>query len=531
MDIIWVGFAFIFGLLVNRAHVPPLVGYLIAGIGLALFGYEAGDMLSEISHLGVIFLLFTVGLHIRLKNILRMEVVGVGLIHLVISTILFTPVTLYFGFDLTAAIIISITLGFSSTVLAAKNLESRNEMGAYYGRVAIGILIIQDLFAIAIIAYSGGGIPSLWSLLLLGLPVLRPLLSKLLESIHKDELIMMLALVLALGGATLFEFLNLSGELGALVAGMILATDEKGEELGKKLWGIKEAFLVGFFLEIGLTGLPNNEEYIFILVFMLLLPLKTILFYALFMLFKLRSRTGFLSTVSLTAYSEFTLIAGTVAAANGIFPEEFILTLGLLTAISFVANAPLAKFEDQIWKRFEPFLHKFERDVKHPEREVINLGKSEYLVIGMGSAGRAAYDRLHEKGKQAIGMDIDPDRIESNLKAKRRVVYGDIQDSELWDTINLDNIRSIIIAMGNTAVKLSATKAIRGSGFDKPVYVITMRDDEGEELEKAGASSVTIPIKQAGEQLAELSIQSDSLSVAEPVKLNINHPGSSDRDQ
>ncbi len=529
MDIIWVGLAFIFGLLVSRVHVPPLVGYLIAGIGLALFGYEAGDMLSEISHLGVIFLLFTVGLHIRLKNIVRMEVVGVGFIHLAISTLIFTPITLYFGFDLTAAIIISIILGFSSTVLAAKNLEQRNELGAYYGRVAIGILILQDLVAIAIIAYTGGGVPSPWSLLLLGLPILRPILSKLLDSIHKDELIMLLAIVMAIGGASLFEFLNLSSELGALVAGMILATDEKGEELGKKLWGIKEAFLVGFFLEIGLTGLPSNDAYIFILVFILLLPIKSILFYGLFMIFKLRSRTGYLSTVTLTAYSEFTLIAGTVAAANGFLPEEFILTLGLLTAISFVANAPLAKFEDQIWKRFEPFLHRFERDVKHPEREVINLGKSEYLVIGMGSAGRAAYDRLHDRGKQAIGMDIDPGRIESNLKAKRRVVYGDIQDSELWETIDLEHIKSIIIAMGNTAVKLSATKAIRDSGFDKPVYVITMRDDESEALQKAGASSVTIPITQAGEQLAELSIENDSREEAEPVKLNVDQGDSNDR--
>lgn len=529
MDIVWVGFAFVFGLLVTRFHVPPLVGYLIAGIGLALFGYEGGDMLAEISHLGVIFLLFTVGLHIRLKNILRTEVVGVGLIHLAISTLIFTPITLYFGFDLTAAIIISITLGFSSTVLAAKNLEMRNEIGAYHGRVAIGILIIQDLVAIAIIAYTGGGIPSIWSFLLLVLPLLRPVISKLLDSIQKDELIMLLALVLAIGGSTLFEFLNLSGELGALVAGMVLATDEKGEELGKKLWGIKEAFLVGFFLEIGLTGLPSSNEYIFILVFMLLLPLKTVLFYGLFMMFKLRARTGYLSTVTLTAYSEFTLIAGTVAAANGFLPQELILTLGLLTAISFVANAPLAKFEDQVWKQFETFLHKFERDTKHPEKGAISLGRSEYLVIGMGSAGRAAYDRLEEKGKQAIGMDIDPDRIESNLNAGRRVVYGDIQDSELWESVELEYIKTIIIAMGNTEVKLSATKAIREIGFDKPVYVITMRDDESEKLKKAGANSVTIPIKQAGERLADLSIETNSLEDASSVKLKVDDPHRSER--
>jgi predicted Kef-type K+ transport protein len=137
MDIIWVGVAFIFGFIVSRIELPPLVGYLAAGLALAGWGYEPGEMLKEISHLGVIFLLFTVGLHIRIKNIVRIDILGVGLTHLIISTAVFTPVCLWFGFDLQAAVIISITLGFSSTVLTAKNLEMRNEVGAFYGRTAI----------------------------------------------------------------------------------------------------------------------------------------------------------------------------------------------------------------------------------------------------------------------------------------------------------------------------------------------------------------------------------------------------------
>ena len=132
MDIIWIGFAFIFGLAVSRIKLPPLVGYLAAGLILAGFGYESGDMLKEISHLGVLFLLFTVGLHIRLKNILRFDILGVSLSHLAISTAIYLPILLYFGFDMQAAVIIAITLGFSSTVLTAKTLERRNEIGAFF---------------------------------------------------------------------------------------------------------------------------------------------------------------------------------------------------------------------------------------------------------------------------------------------------------------------------------------------------------------------------------------------------------------
>ena len=152
MDIVWVGVAFVFGILVSRIHIPPLVGYLVAGLTLGAIGYEEGNIINEIAHLGVVFLLFTVGLHIKIKNILALEVLGTGLIHLFISTLIFVPIILFVGLGIEAAIIISIILGFSSTVLAAKNIESRGEMGAYYGRVAIGILIIQDLVAIGIIA-------------------------------------------------------------------------------------------------------------------------------------------------------------------------------------------------------------------------------------------------------------------------------------------------------------------------------------------------------------------------------------------
>lgn len=505
MDILWIGVAFLFGFAAARIKLPPLVGYLAAGLVLAVYGYEPGAMLHELSHLGVLFLLFTVGLHIRIKNILRIDILGIALSHLLISAVLFTPITLYFGYNLQSALIISITLGFSSTVLTAKNLERRNELGALYGRTAIGILIVQDLIAIGIIGYTGGGAPSVWSLGLLLLPLIRPVLINFLGVIKDDELWMLLGLALALGGASLFEMLNLSGELGALAAGMLLAPDERANKIAKKMWGVKEAFLVAFFLEVGLTGFPSSSEFFYIGTLLLVLPLKGILFYALFILYKFRARTGFLASVSLTAYSEFTLIAGAVASSNGFIPEETIVVLGLLTALSYTINAPFTINEEKIWKRWEQFLLKWERDARHPEHQLLSLGKAEFLIVGMGNAGCAAYDKLHEMRKPVLGMDIDPTRIERNLKAGRRVVYGDIQDSDLWTNIDLSKIKSVMIAMGNQNVKENATKTLRSVGFTGLIYVLTMHKEEAELMQKAGASAVAIPIQEAGERLAELS--------------------------
>lgn len=507
MDIIWIGFAFIFGFAVSRIKLPPLVGYLAAGLTLAFFGYESGEMLKEISHLGVLFLLFTVGLHIRMKNILRFDILGVSLSHLAISTAVYIPILLFFGFDMQAAVIVAITLGFSSTVLTAKTLERRNEIGAFYGRTAIGILVVQDLVAITIIAYTGGGTPSLWTLSIFALPLIRPAILWMMSSINDDEVWMLLGLGLALGGAELFHLFHLSGELGALVAGMLLASDEKADKIGDKMWGVKEAFLVGFFLDVGLTGLPSVSDLALIGILILLLPLKTLLFYFLFMFFKLRARTGYLASLSLTAYSEFTLIAGAVAVSGGFLPESTIVLLGLLTTISYAINAPLTSFEERIWKILHDTLIRFEREGRHPEHQAVSLGSAEFLIVGMGNAGRAAYDKLKADKQPVMGMDIDPDRIQKNLEAGRRVIYGDIQDTDLWAEIDMGNIRSVMIAMGNRTVKENATRTLRTSGFKGLIYVLTMQEDEAEIMQKAGASAVSIPIKEAGERLAELSAE------------------------
>lgn len=510
MDIVWVGVAFVFGILVSRIHIPPLVGYLVAGLTLGAIGYEEGNILNEIAHLGVVFLLFTVGLHIKIKNILALEVLGTGLIHLFISTLIFVPIILFVGLGIEAAIIISIILGFSSTVLAAKNLESRGEMGAYYGRVAIGILIIQDLVAIGIIAYAGGGMPSYWSVVLFGLPLLRPLLSGLLRLLDRDELMLLMALALAIGGEALFMRFNLSGELGALAMGMLLANDEKGEQLEKKIWGIKEAFLVGFFLQIGLTGFPDASAWALIGLLTLILPLKAILFFALLMAFKLRARTAFQSTISLTAYSEFTLIAGAVASSMGLIPSVWILILAILTAVSYILNSILVNNEDRIWENVKDFLVKFQREGRTPDKQLSTLGAAEYLVIGMGISGTAAYDFLKENDFQVVAMDIDPDRISEHIEVGRRIVYGDAQDISLWEKLDTRKIKSILIAMSTGIdLKIHVVNMLKGCEFKKRVFVLAMNDREEEIIKQAGGIPVVIPAKEIGRHMGVLSTEVD----------------------
>jgi len=519
MEILYIGFAYILGLCASALRLPPLVGYLGAGLALAFMGFESEDTLAEIGHFGVLFLLFTVGLHLRIKNILRAEVLGVGSLHLMISTVIFFMISAAFGYSPLASLIIAVMLGFSSTVIAAKALESRRELGAFHGRVAIGILIVQDLVAIVLLAFTGGETPSLWALGLFLLPLVRPLFIRILLSSNLEELELLFGLLLALGGGALFSLAGLSSELGALVMGALLSGHPKADELSEKLWGLKEAFLVGFFLQIGLTGLPSMADLMLAAIFLAFLPVKAILFFLLFTGFRLKSRTAFMSAVSLSSYSEFSLIAGAAAAATGLIPESVVIVFALITTVSYALNAPVIAAADTIWKKYEKRLILLERDVRHPEHEIMSLGNAEFLVIGMGRAGAAAYDYLRNKDLQVVGIDIDPQRIESNIKEGRRALYGDPQDPELWQNIDLSKLKAIMLSIQKPETKIRATKLLRENNFTGEINALTMHDTEHKALSEAGANGVCLPITQAGQRLAQLS--TDDRADKGPISLNI----------
>ena len=147
---------------------------------------------------------------------------------------------------LPAAALIAVGLSFSSTVLTAKSLDARGELDSYHGRLAIGILVLQDVVAVLLLAVAGNGSPSWWALALLALPLLRPLLLRLLYAVGHEELLLIYGLLLALGAGWLFELVGLDSKLGALVAGMLLAGDPRRMSSTINCGLLKKFFWWGF---------------------------------------------------------------------------------------------------------------------------------------------------------------------------------------------------------------------------------------------------------------------------------------------
>jgi predicted Kef-type K+ transport protein len=501
----WIAFAFGMGLAARAVGLPPLVGYLGAGFALAAVGEHLGigphdsAALQHIAHMGVLLLLFTVGLKLKPSNLLRREVIGGGLLHLVISSVLFLPaIMLLLDLPWLQCLLLAIALSFSSTVLAAKVLEAKRELRAFHGRVAIGVLVIQDIIALLVMSLAAGDLPSPWALLVFGLPLLRPLLFRLLDASGHEELMLLLGLLLALAaGGFGFEQLGLSSELGALAFGALLAKHKRATELSNSLWGIKEIFLVGFFLQIGIGGLPDAEALKFALVMTLLLPLKGVLFFFLFLLFRLRARSAFLTSVSLTNYSEFGLIMASVVLPQWMIP------LAITVALSFVISAPLNRVVHPLYELLAKRLIPFERNIRHPDEQPLSLGDAQTLVMGMGRTGRAAYDYLTEQGYRVVGLDSDPMVIEQSKIAGRKVLFADGEDSVFWQHLDMPGIDAVILTLNDEEAKIIATHKLRERGFNGLVVSHALYEDIAQRIQEAGADRTYLTMSEAGSGLAE----------------------------
>jgi len=504
-EVITISFAFVFGLAVRQIGLPPLVGFLAAGFAInlcaPLLGVPTytGKTLEHVAHLGVLMLLFTVGLKLKIGQIAQPQVVGGALVHFALSVLLFMPgLKFLMGLDWNTALLMAIALSFSSTVLAAKLLETKRELGAFHGRTAIGILIVQDIIALAVLAIWSGQTPNIWALMLFGLPLLRPVLHRLLDIAGHDELLVLMGMLLSLViGGMGFQAMGLSSEIGALVMGVLLSTHPRAKELGASLWSLKEIFLVGFFLQIGLTGLPDWGAMVFAIAAGIALALKGALFFALLVAFKLRARSAFLSALSLTAYSEFGLIV-----AAGVLPE-YLVPLAIAVSISFVISAPLNRYAHPLYERYETRLRRYERDTIHPDEQPKNMGDADVLIFGMGRTGSAAYREMTEQGYKPLGLDADTYKAQAHRDAGRNVMFADAEDSNFWRSCSLGQIKAAILAMDDLEAKLIAARSLRQRGFTGPIVAHALHEAHLEQIREAGADYTYLTMNQAGINLAE----------------------------
>jgi predicted Kef-type K+ transport protein len=514
-DIIAIGIAYASGLAARGVGLPPLVGYLVAGFGLYAGGSRLTPTLEEFADMGVTLLLFTIGLKLRLGSLLMPQIWAVAGLHMLVVVVLTATfvfvlgaagVTLFVGMDAGAVALFAFALSFSSTVFAVKVLEQKGEMYALYGRIAIGILIMQDIVAVLFLAASIGKVPSVWALGLLALIPLRPVLRHMLDRSGHGELQILFGLTLALGGAQVFELLSLKGDLGALILGVMLASHPRASELARQLLSFKDLFLVGFFLSIGLSGPVSAQAVGSALLLLLLVPLKTVLFFLLLAKFRLRLRTSVLAALSLANYSEFGLIVGAIGVANGWVSGELLIVVAMALSLSFMLAAPLNVASYRIYARTRALLAGFETPQRIADEAIIAPGDTTAIVFGMGRVGTGTYDAMREHlGDQVLGVDLDQVTVDKQRTQGRRVIRGSATDPDFWDRIELDfeRVQLVLLAMPNTQENLVAVGQLKDLGYTGKVAAIAKYPDEIDALQRAGVHAAYNLYAEAGAGFAE----------------------------
>jgi predicted Kef-type K+ transport protein len=503
------------GFLASTLRLPPLVGYLVAGFALGALGAPEPAGLEQIADLGVVLLLFAIGLKFDARTLLRREIWVTTSVHVLLSTAVgagFLGLVAVVGPSIVsdepvgALALVGFALSFSSTVFVVKVLEDRSDTTSLYGRIAVGLLVLQDVIAVGFMAVAGGQAPSPWAFaLVLLIPAAWPL-HRIWDRVGHGELQALFGVTVAVAlGWGLFEAVGVDGELGALVMGLLLAKHPSAPELSRSLMTFKDLMLVAFFLQIGLHGTPGPEEVVLAVVLLAVLPAQVAFYAILLWAMRLRRRTAFLAGLVLANFSEFGIIVATVGASAGLLGERWVLVISLAVAFSFALSALVNRRGVELATRMVRLLPHHSTAQLHPDDRLVDVGQADALVLGLGRIGSATYARLRDEyGLQVLGVDHDQARV-TDLEIEGYDVYrADATDVEFWARVKrAGRVQVAVLAMPFHKANLIALARLQAAGFTGKVAAVARYDDDVAELRRHGADAVFHLYGSAGAALAD----------------------------
>ncbi|PKR79574.1 potassium transporter Kef [Brumimicrobium salinarum] len=523
IDAIWLSLAFLSGLLMKRFNLPALLGFLATGFFLTFSGFTEGNLnqiLGPLSDLGITLLLFTIGLKIKIKQLIKPEIWITASTHIIITTLTIGGVIFgvsilgvqYFAdMSLESAMTVGFALSFSSTVFIVKSLEERGEITSRHGRFAIGILVVQDIFAVIFLTISKSVLPTVWVLALpLYLYLVKLILDRLLDKAGHGELLTVFGFFAPLiAGALAFDLVDLKYDLGALIIGMLLVNHPRKEELYDRMSGYKDFFLIGFFINIGLAGMPTLGSVIVAVCLLTFVIFKGWLFIQIFSFFQLRARTNFLTSLHLSNYSEFGLIVGAVAVSNGMIDSDWLTTLAVFMSLSFLISSPFVARSYELFEKYQVKLTKWNRTSKEIDKQAQIDGAAKYVVIGLGSIGLPAYFHLKESfPNSVIGVDYNGDKVNQLKKEGNNVVWGDSTDRDFWDESNWEKVDVVVLAMSDYASNHNTMKQInKMKEREFKIAAICHYDDEKEIFENLNVDYIYDYKTSVGEDFAQHAME------------------------
>jgi Kef-type K+ transport system membrane component KefB len=508
---------------------PLIVAFIVVGVvvGPSVLGVvEAGEELELLAQIGIAILLFLVGLKLDLRLIRTVGPVALaaGLGQVVFTSVIGFGIALALGLDAVTALYVAVALTFSSTIIIVKLLTDKREIDDLYGRIAVGFLIVQDIVVIIVmivIAALGGaegetGLASrLLEVALYGVALaaalaaaMRWLLTPLLHRLARSrELLVLSAIAWAVSLSAVAEAIGLSGEVGAFLAGISLASTPYREALGARLVSLRDFLLLFFFINLGAgidLGLVGGQVGAALALSAFVLVGNPLIVLVILGVMGYRAGVGFRAGLTVAQISEFSLILAALGLALGHIDDE---ALGLITTVGLVTIA-LSTYmilnADRLYERLAPFLKVFERaSPTAGERLTPGVGgvAPRVVVFGLGRYGGEIVEGLREGRVPVLGVDYDPGALAGWSRRGVPVFYGDLEDPELPGVLPLHEAEWVVSTVRRLDDNLALLHALRDHGYRGSVVLAAQTREDAEVLERAGADLTVVPYADAAREV------------------------------
>ncbi len=554
--------AFGLGLLASLIRLPPLVGYLVAGVAMGPFtpGY-VGDLslASQLSEIGVILLMFGVGLHFSTKDLMAVRRIAIpGAIgQIVVATLLGALLAWTWGWDLAAGFTLGLSLSVASTVVLLKALEQQGKLDTAVGRIAVGWLIVEDLVMVlalvlipafatsmgsggqmsigAVAWLLGGTLAKVAMFVALALVVGTRFVPWLLTQVARTgsrELftlaVLAIALGIAFGASALF---GVSFALGAFFAGVILAESNLSHRAAEESLPLRDAFAVLFFVAVGMLFDPSivvREPLQLLGVMLIILIGKSIAAFLIMVLFRFPIGTALTVSASLAQIGEFSFILAALGVGLGLLPEDGrdLILGGAILSITvnqlFFALQPRVEKILRGWRAFARWADARARDGEGEDAAVAPLPplSGHVIVIGHGRVGGAITPVLQQVGQSYVVIDRDRSRFEALRARGIPVLYGDAAQPGVLEAAGIERARVLVVGTAESFQARRAVELARAANPRVAIFARTHSHGEQEALRALGADDAVMGEHELALQLTRLTLGSLGLKGEASVRLN-----------
>ena len=526
------GLGFI-GLLLRQ---PLVVAFIAVGVlaGPDALGLVSSvDFIETLSQIAIAVLLFLVGLKLDVSLVRNLGKVAVatGLGQVGFTALFGFLICLALGLDPVTALYVAVALTFSSTIIIVKLLSDKQEIGALHGKIALGFLIVQDIFVVlAMVTLSAigvglgddsGGVLDILQVLLGGLVMvaavvlfIRYVADPLLKRVARSpELLVIFAVGWAASLAALGDALGFGKELGGLLAGVSLASTEFREAISSRLAALRDFLLLFFFINLGaalqLSTLGDQLGPAVVLSLFVLIG-NPLIVLAIMGYMGYRKRTGFLAGLTVAQISEFSLIFMAMGITIGHVGGEAMGLVTLVGLVTIAISVYMITWSHKLYDICEPWLGLFERRHAHRESDdtssALDSPGYDFVVFGLGRYGCRIGSRLNDLGYRVLGVDFDPEALGNWRRLGMDASYGDATDPEFVAHMQLEGVRAVVSAVPRDRGALTEADpqqallhGLQVANFSGRIFLSVQQSIDADTLVRQGASAILKPFDDAAD--------------------------------